>query len=93
MFSSWDRRSRASAAWLLAGYSARKRWYALTALRYIFISHDLSVVRFLSDRLLIMQKGRIVESGDADEIYENPQQEYTKQLINSIPKMEKPHAL
>jgi peptide/nickel transport system ATP-binding protein len=67
-----------------------KRRYNFT---YIFISHDLSVVRFLSDRLLIMQKGRIVESGDADEIYENPQQEYTKQLINSIPKMEKPHAL
>jgi peptide/nickel transport system ATP-binding protein len=67
-----------------------KRRYNFT---YIFISHDLSVVRFLSDRLLIMQKGCIVESGDADEIYENPQQEYTKQLINSIPKMEKPHAL
>ena len=67
-----------------------KRRYNFT---YIFISHDLSVVRFLSDRLLIMQKGCIVESGDADEIYDNPQQEYTKQLINSIPKMEKPHAL
>lgn len=55
---------------------------------YIFISHDLSVVKFLSDRLLIMQKGKIVESGDADEIYSNPQQSYTQQLINSIPTMD-----
>lgn len=62
-----------------------KRQYQFT---YIFISHDLSVVRFISDRLLIMQKGSIVESGDADEIYENPQQPYTKTLIESIPKME-----
>ena len=62
-----------------------KRQYQFT---YIFISHDLSVVRFLSDRLLIMQKGRIVESGDADEIYENPQQPYTQSLIESIPKMD-----
>ena len=67
-----------------------KRSYGFT---YIFISHDLSVVKFLSDRLLIMQKGRIVESGDADEIYANPQQEYTRQLINSIPKMEKTQQL
>ncbi len=63
-----------------------KRRYQFT---YIFISHDLSVVKFLSDRLLIMQKGKIVEYGDADDIYANPQQEYTKQLINSIPKMDK----
>ena len=61
-----------------------KRRYKFT---YIFISHDLSVVKFLSDRLMIMQKGKIVESGDADEIYASPQKEYTKQLINSIPKM------
>lgn len=55
---------------------------------YIFISHDLSVVKFLSDRLLIMQKGKIVESGDADEIYSNPEQPYTQQLIASIPTMD-----
>lgn len=53
---------------------------------YIFISHDLSVVRFMSDRILVMREGKIIESGDADEIYSNPQTEYTKQLINSIPK-------
>ena len=44
-------------------------------LTYIFISHDLSVVKFMSDRMLVMQNGRIVESGPADEIYNNPKQE------------------
>ena len=53
---------------------------------YIFISHDLSVVRFISDRMMVMNKGRIEESGDADRIYEHPQSAYTQQLINSIPK-------
>lgn len=55
-------------------------------LTYIFISHDLSVVRYMSDRLLVMQNGKIRESGDADELYLNPETEYTKSLINSIPK-------
>ncbi len=53
---------------------------------YIFISHDLSVVKFMSDRMVVMQKGRVEEMGDADEIYNNPQSEYTKKLISSIPK-------
>ncbi len=53
---------------------------------YIFISHDLSVVKFMSDRMAVMQKGKIVEMGDADSIYLNPQTEYTKELIRSIPK-------
>lgn len=53
---------------------------------YIFISHDLSVVKFMSDRMVVMNKGKIEEMGDADEIYFNPQTEYTKNLINSIPK-------
>ena len=52
---------------------------------YIFISHDLSVVRYMSDRILVMKDGKIVESGDADEIYQHPKTEYTKQLIASIP--------
>jgi peptide/nickel transport system ATP-binding protein len=52
---------------------------------YIFISHDLSVVRFMSDRILVMKDGKIVESGDADEIYDHPKTDYTKQLIASIP--------
>lgn len=53
---------------------------------YIFISHDLSVVKFMSDRMVVMNKGKIEEMGDADQIYLNPQREYTKKLINSIPK-------
>jgi peptide/nickel transport system ATP-binding protein len=52
----------------------------------IFISHDLSVVRYISDRILVMNKGKIEESGPADEIYFRPTRPYTQQLIASIPK-------
>jgi len=51
----------------------------------IFISHDLSVVRYLSDRIMVMNKGKIVETGDAEQIYHHPQTGYTRQLIASIP--------
>ena len=54
-------------------------------LTYIFISHDLSVVKFVSDRIMVMNKGRIEEIGAADSIYNNPQQDYTRTLINAIP--------
>ncbi|WP_378180403.1 ABC transporter ATP-binding protein [Aquimarina sp. SS2-1] len=53
---------------------------------YIFISHDLAVVKYMSDQLLVMNQGKIEEYGDADMIYENPKKEYTKKLINAIPK-------
>ncbi len=53
---------------------------------YIFISHDLSVVKFMSDRMVVMNKGKIEEMGIADDIYNNPQKEYTQKLINAIPK-------
>ncbi len=52
----------------------------------IFISHDMSVVRFLSDRIIVMNQGQIVESGAADKVFFEPQQTYTKQLIAAIPK-------
>ena len=52
----------------------------------IFISHDLSVVRYISDRIMVMNKGRIEESGTAEEVYFHPKEEYTKKLIASIPK-------
>jgi peptide/nickel transport system ATP-binding protein len=55
---------------------------------YIFISHDLSVVKFMSDRMVVMQGGKIEEMGDADVICDNPQKEYTQKLINAIPKGE-----
>jgi peptide/nickel transport system ATP-binding protein len=53
---------------------------------YIFISHDLSVVKYMSDQLLVMNKGKIEELGDADAIYEDPKSDYTKKLIDAIPK-------
>ncbi|HUH73796.1 MAG TPA: ABC transporter ATP-binding protein [Chitinophagales bacterium] len=53
---------------------------------YIFISHDLSVVKFMSDRMIVMNKGKIEEMGIADEIYHNPKNEYTQRLISAIPK-------
>ncbi|MBR4135020.1 MAG: ABC transporter ATP-binding protein [Bacteroidales bacterium] len=60
-----------------------KKEYQFT---YIFISHDLSVVRFMSDRIAVMQQGRIVELGEADALCQNPQTEYTRTLLNAIPK-------
>jgi len=53
---------------------------------YIFISHDLAVVKYMSDQVLVMNKGRIEEIADADALYANPQKEYTKMLIEAIPK-------
>ncbi len=53
---------------------------------YIFISHDISVVKFISDRMLVLFDGKLEELGDADDIYFNPRKEYTKRLINAIPK-------
>lgn len=51
----------------------------------VFISHDLSVIRYISDRILVMNKGKIEESGDAESIYLRPRSEYTKKLIAAIP--------
>ena len=54
-------------------------------LTYIFISHDLAVVKFISDKIAVMSKGKIVEYDEADEIYQNPKKDYTKNLIEAIP--------
>ena len=51
----------------------------------VFISHDLSVIRYLCDRVLVMEKGRIVESGEVESIYRNPSSDYTRSLIEAIP--------
>lgn len=51
----------------------------------LFISHDLSVVHYISDTILVMQQGRIVESGKSEDVYTNPQNDYTKKLIAAIP--------
>ena len=59
-----------------------KKEFGLT---YIFISHDLSVVKYMSDRMLVMQDGEIEEMGDADQIYNKPSTPYTQKLIDAIP--------
>ena len=53
---------------------------------YIFISHDLAVVKYISDEIMVMNDGAIVEMADSDEIYRAPKQEYTRKLLSSIPK-------
>ena len=60
-----------------------KESFSFTA---IFISHDLSVVRYISDRIMVMQQGKIVESGLSNQVYSHPQSAYTQQLIAAIPK-------
>jgi oligopeptide transport system ATP-binding protein len=54
-------------------------------LTYLFIAHDLAVVRSMSDRIAVMQSGKIVEEGPAEEVYEQPGHEYTKKLLASVP--------
>lgn len=54
-------------------------------LSYLFISHDLRVVRHVADEVAVMHRGRIVEQGNVAELYADPQQEYTRNLLNSIP--------
>jgi peptide/nickel transport system ATP-binding protein len=54
---------------------------------YLFISHDLSVVRFMSDRLIVMKSGKIVEIGDSDSIYAHPENDYTRKLLGAIPRI------
>lgn len=59
-----------------------KREFGFTSL---FISHDLGVIRYISDRVLVMEKGRIVEEGPVEQVFLRPAQEYTRRLIRSIP--------
>ena len=61
-------------------------WHKKFNLTYIFISHDLSVVKYMSDRMVVMNNGKIEEKGDSDEIYYNPKKTYTQKLISAIPK-------
>ena len=62
-----------------------KELQADMGLTYIFISHDLSVVKFMSDRIIVMNRGKIEEIGTSEEIYRHPKTDYTRQLIDSIP--------
>jgi oligopeptide transport system ATP-binding protein len=54
-------------------------------LTYLFIAHDLAVVRSMSDRIAVMNKGQIIEMGPAEEVYTNPQDDYTKALLSAVP--------
>jgi peptide/nickel transport system ATP-binding protein len=54
-------------------------------LSYIFVTHDLSLVRLISDNILVMQRGRLVESGSADQVFRNPREKYTQELIAAVP--------
>ncbi len=62
-------------------------------LTMIFISHDLSVVRYMADRIAVMQKGRIVEYGEAETVFSSPQNAYTRTLLDSIPGLKAPSLL
>ncbi len=55
-------------------------------LSYIFISHDLAVVKHIADEIMVMSEGRIVEIADSDAIYRHPREAYTQRLLASIPK-------
>ena len=57
-------------------------------LSYLFVSHDLSVVKHLAHRVAVMYKGTIVEQGDGDEVFANPQHEYTRRLLAAVPQPE-----
>ncbi|MEY3604386.1 MAG: Glutathione import ATP-binding protein GsiA [Pseudomonadota bacterium] len=56
------------------------------SLSYVFISHDLGVVRYMADELIVMHQGRVVEQGQADSIYSNPQDAYTRELLSAVPR-------
>lgn len=64
-----------------------KKLRAELGLTMIFITHDLGVVRYLADRIVVMYKGKIVEEGEAEALFENPGNDYTKKLLAAIPKL------
>ena len=53
-------------------------------LSYLFISHDLNVVYSICDRVMVMDKGRIIEQGPIEEVYDHPREEYTRKLLNAV---------
>jgi peptide/nickel transport system ATP-binding protein len=59
---------------------------------YLFISHDLGVVHHVSDRVLVMHNGRVVEEGHADEVLHNPREGYTRDLVSAVPRLKVPDA-
>ncbi|GAA1852311.1 ABC transporter ATP-binding protein [Pseudonocardia ailaonensis] len=63
---------------------------ATLGIAYVFISHDLGVVRHVSDEVLVMQHGRVVEQGDVEDVFERPQHPYTKSLLDAVPTLDAP---
>ena len=59
--------------------------YATQMLTMLFVSHDLAVVRHIADRIIVLYKGRIVEEGPGQQLFEQPKEAYTRQLLESIP--------
>jgi peptide/nickel transport system ATP-binding protein len=57
---------------------------------YLFISHDLGVIQHVSDRILVMKDGRVVESGTAADVFERPQNPYTQRLLTALPRLAHP---
>jgi ABC-type oligopeptide transport system ATPase subunit len=62
-------------------------------LTYLFITHDMSVVRHIADRVAVMFKGRFVEVGDADDVLHRPQDDYTRRLLNAVPRTDPHHRM
>ena len=62
-----------------------KEHYGFT---YLFITHDLSVVHYMADRIMVMQKGKVVESGTPDDLFNHPQTDYTRTLLDAIPRIQ-----
>ena len=77
--SSLDVSTQAQVVRLLAGL---RRDFGLTL---VFIAHDLAVVRQVSDRIAVMRQGKVVELGEADQVYEDPQHAYTRRLLAAVP--------
>jgi peptide/nickel transport system ATP-binding protein/oligopeptide transport system ATP-binding protein len=55
------------------------------SLSYLFITHDLRIVRHIADEMMVLKQGKVVESGAVEQIYQDPQQEYTRNLLAAIP--------
>jgi ABC-type oligopeptide transport system ATPase subunit len=69
-------------AQILNLFKAMKRELGLT---YVFVSHNLGVIRYVSDRVAVMRLGKVVEMGPSEEIFTNPSHEYTKALLDAVP--------
>lgn len=62
------------------------------SLSYLFVSHDLSVVKHLAHQVVVMFRGAVVEQGDSEQVFNNPQHEYTRRLLGAVPQPEPGHA-